>query len=110
MNDMACEPSLWGGQWTEEKLDAFEKYVNAYLTIMNAYRDKYGWKLLYFDGFAGSGSRNEKKEDEGASLLQDFFQESFIQEEELNLYKGADERVLSIPQRGYDYYYFVDND
>ena len=26
---MACEPSPWGGQWTEEKLDAFEKYVNA---------------------------------------------------------------------------------
>lgn len=33
---MACESSEWGGQWTEEKLDAFEKYVNAYLTIMNS--------------------------------------------------------------------------
>jgi hypothetical protein len=34
---MACEPirSSWGGTWTEEKLDALEKYVNAYLTIMN---------------------------------------------------------------------------
>ena len=30
------EPLLqWGGSWTEEKLDAFTKYVNAYLTIMN---------------------------------------------------------------------------
>lgn len=28
---MACESSSWGGQWTEEKLEAFEKYVNAYL-------------------------------------------------------------------------------
>ena len=110
MEDIVCEPSSWGGQWTEEKLDAFEKYVNAYLTIMNAFRDKYGWKLLYFDGFAGSGSRNDKKADESASLLQDFFNESFFQEEELNLYKGAAERVLSIPQRGFDYYYFVDND
>ena len=27
-----CEPmAQWGGKWTEEKLDAFEKYVNAYL-------------------------------------------------------------------------------
>ena len=26
---LACEPTSWGGQWTEEKLDAFEKYVNA---------------------------------------------------------------------------------
>ena len=33
-----CEPmAQWGGKWTEEKLDAFEKYVNAYLTIMNVY-------------------------------------------------------------------------
>ena len=31
----------WGGDWTEEKLTAFSKYVNAYLTIMNKYRDKY---------------------------------------------------------------------
>ena len=23
----------WGGKWTEEKRDAFEKYVKAYLTI-----------------------------------------------------------------------------
>ena len=53
------EPLLqWGGSWTEEKLDAFTKYVNAYLTIMNKNRDRYGWKLIYFDGFAGSGSRH----------------------------------------------------
>ena len=38
---LACEPSSWGGQWTEEKLDAFEKYVNAYLTIMNVYNLNY---------------------------------------------------------------------
>ena len=56
------EPSPWGGPWTEEKLDAFEKYVNAYLTIMNQYRDRNEWKLIYFDGFAGSGSRIERNE------------------------------------------------
>ena len=107
---LTCEPSSWGGLWTEEKLDAFEKYVNAYLTIMNASRDKYGRKLIYFDGFAGSGSRNEKKKEKDSPLLLDFYKESSIREEELNLYKGAAERVLSIPQRGYDYYYFVDKD
>lgn len=106
----ACEPSSWGGKWTEEKLDAFEKYVNAYLTIMNASRDKYNRKLIYFDGFAGSGSRNEKKKEKDSALLQDFFKDSILQKEELNLYKGAAERVLSIPQRGFNYYYFVDKD
>lgn len=107
---MACEPSSWGGQWTDEKLDAFEKYVNAYLTIMNAFRDQNKWKLIYFDGFAGSGSRNEKKEEKDSALLQELFDESILKKEELNLYKGAAERVLSIPQRGFDFYYFVDKD
>lgn len=109
---MACEPvsDSWGGSWTEDKLDAFEKYVNAYLTIMNAFRDKNNWKLIFFDGFAGSGSRKEKKEEEDSVLLQDLFKDSSIKEEELNLYKGAAERVLSIPQRGFDFYYFVDKD
>lgn len=106
----ACESSPWGGQWTEEKLDAFEKYVDAYLTIMNASRDKCNRKLIYFDGFAGSGSRNEKKSEKDSALLQDFFKDSIMQKEELNLYKGAAERVLSISQRGFDYYYFVDKD
>ena len=29
----------WGGPWTEQKLDCFTRYVRAYLTIMNAYRE-----------------------------------------------------------------------
>ena len=95
-----CEPmTLWGGKWTEEKLDAFEKYVNAYLTIMNVYRDKYNWKLIYFDGFAGSGSRESKNKEEESNLLQDLFNEDSLAREELDLYKGAAERVLGIKQR-----------
>ena len=107
---MACESSPWGGRWTEEKLDAFEKYVNAYLTIMNSYREKCNWKLIYFDGFAGSGSRNETKKEKNSDLLQELFKDLFLDEEELETYKGAAERVLSISQRGFDYYYFVDKD
>lgn len=107
---MLCEPSPWGGQWTEEKLDAFEKYVNAYLTIMNSYRDKNQWNLIYFDGFAGSGSRNEAKKETNSALLQELFDDTSLKEEELNIYKGVAERVLSIPQRGFDFYYFVDKD
>ena len=107
---MACESSPWGGLWTEEKLEAFEKYVNAYLTIMNSFREKNKWKLIYFDGFAGSGSRNEAKKEANSDLLQELFRDFCIDEEELETYKGAAERVLSIPQRGFDFYYFVDKD
>lgn len=104
----ACESTSWGGQWTEEKLDAFEKYVNAYLTIMNVYRDKFNWKLIYFDGFAGSGSRNDDGLQPVSEFMLDLFKEEYIVEEELNTYKGAAERVLGIKQNGFDQYVFVD--
>lgn len=108
---IACEAShsTWGGSWTEEKLDAFEKYVNAYLTIMNVHKNKFGWKLIYFDGFAGSGSRNEDKSQKVSELMHELFNDEFIVEEELNAYKGAAERVLSIKQSGFDWYFFIEN-
>jgi len=94
----------WGGPWTEEKLDAFEKYVRAYLTIMNKNRDNYGWKLFYFDAFAGSGSREMEQKDEKAAGLFD------ITKEEETVYRGAAERVINIDLRGFDYYYFIESD
>ena len=100
----------WGGKWTEEKLDAFEKYVKAYLTIMNANRDSYGWKLLYFDGFAGSGTRSAGEEQiEVESALELFGQE--VPAEDFRVYQGAAERVVRVENpemRGFDFYYFVD--
>ena len=103
----ASEPmALWGGSWTEQKLDAFAKYVAAYLTIMNNYRDKYNWKLIYFDGFAGSGSRGESEPyDETDKGLFDI-SEIDIDKSESEVYVGAAERVLQISIRGFDYYYF----
>jgi three-Cys-motif partner protein len=95
----------WGGNWTEQKLNAFEKYVNAYLTIMNKHRDKR--KLIYFDAFAGSGSRNAKETQEEN---QSFFDECDVTRDELSVYKGAAERVVCIDQRGFDYYYFIETD
>lgn len=108
---MASEPaSAWGGAWTEEKLNAFEKYVNAYLTIMNKYRGQYDWKLIYFDGFAGSGSRNEETMSDDNQLMIDLLDEHQLTTDELSPYKGAAERVLNIKQQGFDYYYFIDKD
>lgn len=100
----------WGGSWTEEKLDAFEKYVKAYLTIMKNYATKYGWNLFYFDAFAGSGSREtivEKVNDREVTLFEDDEIEEITEQAS---YKGAAERVLGSDIDGFsfDYYYFVD--
>lgn len=109
LNTLCEQKSSWGGQWTEKKLNAFEKYVRAYLTIMNKHRDEYHWRLLYYDGFAGSGSRSNdiaSKE----NPMSDLFKDQLLNESELNVYQGAAERVvrLSTKTRGFDYYYFVD--
>lgn len=100
----------WGGRWTEEKLDAFEKYVHAYLTIMNKNREKYNWKLLYFDAFAGSGSRVVADSEE-KPLMQALFQSEFLEEGQMDVYQGAAERVVRMNDlQGFDWYYFVDLD
>lgn len=97
---------LWGGDWTEQKLDAFEKYVKAYLTILNTYKHKNGWETIYFDGFAGSGNRSKDIEPIDESQLFDS-KDIEITPEEYNVYRGAAERVLNIKDNeGFDYYYF----
>jgi|LSQX01.1.fsa_nt_gb three-Cys-motif partner protein len=96
------EPYIeWGGFWTKKKLDAFAKYVVSYLRIMK-YQPQ--WETIYFDGFAGSGSRKQKKE---SSL----YKQLKLTKEEKQAYKGAAERVLSLPDNlSFDYHYFIDLD
>ncbi len=91
-------PSEWGGPWTEKKLQAFSKYVWSYLTIMKKFPF---WKTIYFDGFAGSGTREKQ-------VNPDLMNQLKITEEEEKTYKGAAERVLALQELGFDFYYFID--
>ena len=76
---------------------------------MNKYRDQFGWKLLYFDGFAGSGTRMTNQGTD-SELMMELFREQEISLEQISVYQSAAERVVNIKQRGFDYYYFVDLD
>jgi len=99
INTVEESGSDWGGIWTEKKLDAFSKYVIAYLTIMR--KNKY-WETIYFDGFAGSGTRKSNNTSE-------LYHQINILEFEERVYKGAAERVLTLPnQLSFDYHYFID--
>lgn len=97
-NIVAEAPNSWGGPWTDKKLDAFAKYVRSYLKIMKNFPY---WKTIYFDGFAGSGTREKKEHSNFMEQLQ-------ITDEEENVYQGAAERVLNIEHYSFDYYYFID--
>ncbi len=100
-NTIANEPpnNDWGGPWTEKKLQAFAKYVSAYLTIMKKFPY---WETIYFDGFAGSGTK-------GKDVKTELYQQLKITEEEEKTYKGAAERVLTLKDDlSFSYYYFID--
>ena len=91
----------WGGSWTEQKLQAFEKYVNAYLTIMLNQRRKFnGWPqtIIYIDGFAGCGDRFFTKDQDTLS-----FSELNIDESEIEVYKGSAERVVKLDKKFDEY-------
>jgi three-Cys-motif partner protein len=91
--------NTWGGNWTDKKLDAFSKYVASYLKIMSKHRY---WETIYFDGFAGSGDRKKVCDSK-------LYKNLFITEEEEKTYKGAAERVLTLPDGlRFKYYYFID--
>lgn len=96
----------FGGNWTEQKLNAFIKYVIAYLNILNQAKAKYGWQTVYFDGFAGYGKRADILQNEGDDLHFDFIDDAT---EELKLYEGSVSRVLNLKSPYiFDWYYFID--
>ncbi|MBS1915876.1 MAG: three-Cys-motif partner protein TcmP [Bacteroidetes bacterium] len=88
----------FGGDWTKSKIEILVEYAKAYLNIMNVYANRYNWKLLYFDGFAGSGEiiRNDETEKEFSDI---------------NITIGAARRIIEIENpRAFDEYYFVEKD
>jgi three-Cys-motif partner protein len=48
----------FGGPWTEVKLDAIDAYAHYFTAVLK----NQPFELWYIDGFAGTGSRNAKKE------------------------------------------------
>lgn len=83
----------FGGDWTKIKIEILVEYAKAYLTIMNSFAKQYEWKLLYFDGFAGSGFIKKGNEENQKMIV------------------GAASRILEIGKpRPFDLYYFVEKE
>ncbi len=80
----------FGGDWTKIKIEILVEYAKAYLKIM---KDRKFYELMYFDGFAGSGSIiNDKQTNVDVTI-------------------GAARRVIEISEpRSFDSYYFVEKD
>lgn len=80
----------FGGDWTKKKIEILVEYAKAYLEIM---KSRSYYKLLYFDGFAGSGFiiKNRKID--------------------IDVTVGAARRIVEIAHPiSFDVYYFVEKD
>ncbi len=80
----------FGGDWTKIKIEILVEYAKAYLNIM---KDRKFFKLMYFDGFAGSGF--------------------IIKNKKIDVYitVGAARRIIELSDpKPFDSYYFVEKD
>lgn len=86
----------FGGGWTELKLDSVSRYLAAYQTALK----KFGFRRIYIDAFAGTGSRST--EDQDAAITGDLFEFRELQD-------GSVRRALqlAIP---FDQYILIEND
>lgn len=84
------DKNQFGGSWTEIKITILETYARQFLTVFKNQPDQ---KLLYFDGFAGSGD----------------IEIDTPAENEVQTIEGAAIRILKIDSpRAFDMYYFVE--
>ena len=80
----------FGGQWTINKLNILENYLNAYTTAL---KDQ-PFKLMYLDAFAGTGEISLRYEDEDA--------QAFIE--------GSARRAINITDKPFDRLIFVEKE
>ena len=86
--------NYFGGDWTKIKIEILVEYAKAYLTIM---KSRTFFKLLYFDGFAGSGEIIKVHDDPEQGIY------------DVDITIGAARRIIEIEApRPFDEYYFVE--
>jgi three-Cys-motif partner protein len=61
----AKQIQMFGGDWTEQKLDMLRQYLTAYATALK----KQPFELIYIDAFAGTGYREPQGADARNALL-----------------------------------------
>ncbi len=90
---------MFGGDWTEKKLNVLAGYLNAYTTALKNQR----FTKVYIDAFAGTGYRELKRVDQPAKPL---FEE-ISQDDTQKFLDGSARIALKIRNR-FDQYVFIE--
>lgn len=93
---------VFGGHWTEKKLDCLSHYLEAYTKIFAANEQARHFRRIYVDGFAGTGSRSQP---ETLQVVPELFDEY---EDARRFLDGSARRALKIHPPFHEYV-FVEN-
>lgn len=91
----------FGGAWTQQKLEALGKYLQAYTTIFKKNRRARFYSISYVDAFAGTGTLPRPEPGPFANLIPELLEN----EEEFR--KGSVRRALEI-EPPFDTYVFIE--
>jgi three-Cys-motif partner protein len=94
---------LFGGLWTQQKLQILSKYLRAYRKIFERNEKARFFKISYVDAFAGTGVIPR----DNPCQLADYFPELAQDEEEFR--KGSVKRALEVGPP-FDHYVFIEKD
>jgi len=97
------EQQLFGGDWTQEKLQCLNKYLHAYTTIFQRNPQARYYTTVYVDAFAGTGSLAGKD-----SPQEKLFPE-LAEPDARDYLKGSAKRALEV-EPGFDRYLFIERD
>lgn len=105
---------LFGGDWTEEKLERVRKYLSAYVKIMSNQKDAEGalkYPFAYIDAFAGTGYRNIQQDNKQMSLLflPEENSENLLLPDQSNFLDGSARIALQIKPQ-FSKYIFIEKD
>jgi three-Cys-motif partner protein len=92
---------IFGGDWTEQKLDCVRKYLHAYTTIMSKQR----FEFAYIDAFAGTGYREVMLDEE----INDTLFPELDSQEVVNFRQGSARYALEV-QPPFEKYIFIEED
>lgn len=95
---------VFGGDWTEDKLNRIRKYLGAYATIMSKYDF---FQFSYIDAFAGAGYRtviNDSTEESNSLLLPEL-----IEPETKKFFDGSARIALEVSPK-FNQYIFIEKD
>lgn len=102
MANKDTQQQLFGGSWTQKKLECLSKYLSAYTTIFNRNPGARYYETTYLDAFAGTGRMPSPD-----IPFTEIFSE--LTEGVEDYQKGSVVRALEV-QPGFDHYIFIEQD